>query len=96
LAELLAALDAPNPDLDYIIHLMSSESALATKVMRLSNSVSFAGSQPTTDLLEAISRIGVYEAAEAVRAFSRSLAMRAKSGSSAAAANSPRQVPTSI
>jgi HD-like signal output (HDOD) protein len=96
LAELLAAFDAPDPDLDYIIHLMSNESALAAKVMRLSNSVSFAGSQRATDLFEAISRIGVYEAAEAVRAFSRSLATRAKSGSSAPTANSPRQVSTRI
>lgn len=90
LSELLAAFDQPDPDMDLIIRLMSSESALAAKVLRLSNSASFAGAERATDLFEAISRIGVYEAAEAVRAFSRSVSARSKFASSGAVADSPR------
>ena len=90
LPELLAAFDQPDPDMDLIIRLMSNESALAAKVLRLSNSATFGGAERATDLFEAISRIGVYQAAEAARAFCRSMAARPKFASSAATANSAR------
>jgi HD-like signal output (HDOD) protein len=78
LTELLAAFREPDPDLDHIVELITIEPALAAEVLKLSNSVSFAGSEPARDVFEAVSRIGMYEAYSTVKTLTRSLPAHAQ------------------
>jgi len=72
LTELLEAFRDPDPDLDHIVDLITVEPSLTAEVLRRSNSVLFAGSEPASDVFEAVSRIGMYEAYSAVVALTHS------------------------
>lgn len=72
LTELLEAFRDPDPDLDHIVNLIAVEPSLRSEVLRRSNSVLFAGSEPAADVFEAVSRIGMYEAYSAVVALTHS------------------------
>lgn len=66
LTELLEAFRDPDPDLDYIVELITVEPALSAEVLRRSNSVMFGAGAPAADVFEAVSRIGMYEAYSAI------------------------------
>jgi HD-like signal output (HDOD) protein len=72
LEELMAAFREADPDLDQIVKLIAIEPAFAAEVLKLSNSVSFAGNEPTTDVFEAVSRIGIREAYSTVMTLTHS------------------------
>jgi HD-like signal output (HDOD) protein len=66
--ELRAAFSNPDLDLDRIVELIAGEPTLSTEILRRSNSVRFGGKAPATDIFTAISRIGIYEASNALQA----------------------------
>jgi len=67
---LLREFSIPEPDLDRIVQLIGDEPQLAAEVLRRGNSDLPPVDQPTQDVFEAITRIGILEARSAVRAFS--------------------------
>ena len=64
--ELLAALRDSNLNLDHIVEMIEGEPALSSEILRRGNSVRFYGKEPATDLLVAITRIGMDEAYSAL------------------------------
>jgi HD-like signal output (HDOD) protein len=67
---LLREFSIPEPDLDRIVQLIGEEPQLAAEVLRRGNSDMPADDNPTLDIFEAITRIGMLEARSAVLAFS--------------------------
>ena len=66
LDELVNAFNVPDPDLDYIVELITVEPALTAEVLKRSNTLAFAGKAPATDIFEAVTRIGMLETRNAV------------------------------
>ncbi len=56
-----AALHDPNIDVDDISEILKLDAALSARLLRLSNSPSFMGDEPATDITEAIQRVGFRE-----------------------------------
>lgn len=73
--KLLRTFSDPDHDLDQVVQLIRVEPTLTAEVLKRSNSVAFAGSEPATDIFTAISRIGMYEAYTAVATLTGSRAM---------------------
>lgn len=73
--QLLRNFSDPDHDLDEAVQLLRVEPTLTAEVMRRANTVAFAGSEPATDVFEAVSRIGMYEAYCAVTFLAGSRAM---------------------
>ncbi len=66
--ELMKLLKQPNVDSSRIVKLISLEPSITANVLRMSNSAYFAAATPTTDLQEAVTRLGfqqVYQLATA-------------------------------
>src|SRR6185436_20568888 len=66
--ELMKLLNKPDVDSDKVVKLISLEPSLTANVLRVCNSAYFAASMPTTDLQEAITRLGfqqIYQLAAA-------------------------------
>ena len=66
LDELVSAFNVPDPDLDYIVELITVEPTLTAEVLKRSNTLAFAGKTPATDIFEAVTRIGMLETRNAV------------------------------
>lgn len=72
LTELLEAFREPDPNLDRIVELIAVQPSLRAEVLRRSNSVLYARSEPASDVFEAVCRIGMYGAYSAVVALTHS------------------------
>jgi len=59
--DLLALFGKSDCDIDQVVELISYEPSLTAQILRDSNSVFFGGEQPSTDIFEAVSRLGFYQ-----------------------------------
>ena len=59
--ELLGLFGDPNHDIDRIVELIGHDQSLTVDVLRRCNSASFRGDEPTSDMFEAVMRLGFYE-----------------------------------
>lgn len=73
--QLLRSFSDPDHDLDETVQLIRVDPSLTAEVLRRANSVAFSGGNPATDVFEAVSRIGMYEAYCAVTLLTGSRAM---------------------
>lgn len=81
LPQLLPLLNQPDIDSGRVVNLITCDSSLTSTVLSLCNSACFAGAAPTTDLQEAVTRLGFREIFRLVAAVSgaRALAPAQKS-----------------
>jgi HD-like signal output (HDOD) protein len=59
--QLLDLFRDPDHDIDRIVDFISQDPRLTAETLRRCNNVIFAGTQPITDLFEAVNRLGFYE-----------------------------------
>ena len=59
--QLLDLFRDPDRDIDRIVEFISHDPALTAETLRRCNSAQLQGAQPTTDIFEAVSRLGFYE-----------------------------------
>ena len=75
LAQLLLLLGKPDIDSGRMVDLIAYDPGLTAKLLQVSNSAAFAGSNPVADLQEAVTRIGFRRICQIVAAFSGSRAL---------------------
>jgi putative nucleotidyltransferase with HDIG domain len=61
LTQLLTLFRDPDCDIDHIVQLITHEPSLTAQILRTSNSAAFAGEHPSTDIFEAVTRLGFYQ-----------------------------------
>jgi putative nucleotidyltransferase with HDIG domain len=61
LTKLLTLFREQSYDLDQVVELIGYEPSLTAQLLRTCNSACFAGEQPTADIFDAVTRIGVYQ-----------------------------------
>ena len=66
--ELMRLLNQPDSDTSRIVKMLSYDPALTANILRVSNSAYFATSSPTSDLQEAVTRMGFQEVYQLVAA----------------------------
>jgi putative nucleotidyltransferase with HDIG domain len=66
--ELMRLLNQPDVDSSRIVSMISYDPALTANILRISNSAYFAASQPTSDLQEAVTRLGFQQVYQLVAA----------------------------
>src|SRR5581483_3976078 len=59
--ELLGLFKDPDREVDQVVKLISFEPSLTAELLKRSNTVYFASSEPVTDVFEAVTRLGFYE-----------------------------------
>jgi HD-like signal output (HDOD) protein len=59
--ELLELFRDPDHDVDRIVEFISRDPLLSAETLRRCNAASFSGAERTTDIFEAVSRLGYYE-----------------------------------
>jgi len=59
--QLLDLFRDPDHDVDRIVEFISQDRRLATETLKRCNSAVFRGAERTTDIFEAVSRLGFYE-----------------------------------
>jgi putative nucleotidyltransferase with HDIG domain len=59
--KLLTLFRNPGHDLDQVVQLIGYEPSLTAQLLRTCNSACFAGEEPTGDIFDAITRIGLYQ-----------------------------------
>jgi HD-like signal output (HDOD) protein len=59
--QLLDLFRDPDRDVDRIVDFISHDPLLAAETLRRSNNAAFRGAERTTDIFEAVSRLGFYE-----------------------------------
>jgi HD-like signal output (HDOD) protein len=59
--QLLDLFRDPDHDVDRIVELISQDPLLATETLKRCNNAAFRGNERTTDIFEAVSRLGFYE-----------------------------------
>jgi HD-like signal output (HDOD) protein len=59
--QLLEMFRDPDRDIDRIVEFISHDPSLTAETLRRSNNASFRGTERTTDIFEAVSRLGFYE-----------------------------------
>jgi HD-like signal output (HDOD) protein len=75
LPKLLTALNDPDTDIGRITDLIAFDPGLTARVLQLCNSAAFAGGTPTTDISEAVGRVGLRPIYKLVAAASGRLAL---------------------
>lgn len=66
--ELLDLFRDPDHDVDRIVDFISQDPLLTTETLKRCNNAAFRGSERTTDVFEAVSRLGYYELYDIVSA----------------------------
>jgi putative nucleotidyltransferase with HDIG domain len=61
LTKLLTLFREQSYDLDQVVEIIGYEPSLTAQLLRTCNSACFAGEQPTADIFDAVTRIGVYQ-----------------------------------
>ena len=61
LVELLELFKDPDRDVDRVVELVSLDPSITAEILRRCNSAFLGGSEPATDMFEAVSRLGFYE-----------------------------------
>ena len=61
LTKLLALFRDQDHDIDQVVQLIGYEPSLTAQLLRTCNSACFAGEQPTADIFDAVTRIGLYQ-----------------------------------
>jgi putative nucleotidyltransferase with HDIG domain len=61
LVELLGLFKNPDRDVDQVVELISLEPTITAEILRRCNSAFLGGSEPVSDMFEAVSRLGFYE-----------------------------------
>jgi len=74
-AELLGLFKDADIDIDRVVHLIRQDPALTANVIKLCNSASFRGEESSSDLFEAVTRLGFYEVYRVVAALLGARAM---------------------
>ena len=59
--QLLSVFKNSDNDIDEVVHFISEQPALAEETLKRCNSLRFRGSEPVSDIFEAVSRLGFYE-----------------------------------
>jgi HD-like signal output (HDOD) protein len=59
--QLLDLFRDPDHDIDRIVEFISNDPVLAAETLRRCNNASFRGAERTTDIFEAVNRLGFYE-----------------------------------
>jgi putative nucleotidyltransferase with HDIG domain len=75
--ELLGLFSDPNIDIDRVIDLIRQDPSLTANVIKMSNSAHFRGAEASSDIFEAVTRLGFYDVYRVVAALlgARSMAM---------------------
>ena len=61
LTQLLTLFRQPDVDIDHIVKLITHEPSLTAQILRASNSAAFGGEQASTDIFEAVTRMGFFQ-----------------------------------
>ncbi len=77
MVKLLALFREPDVDIDEVVQLMSHDPSITAEVLKRCNSGYFGGSEPATDMFEAVTRLGFYEVYQIVVALFGARAMAA-------------------
>jgi putative nucleotidyltransferase with HDIG domain len=74
-AQLLGLFKDPDIDIDRVVHLIRQDPSLTANVIKMCNRASFRGEEPSSDLFEAVTRLGFYEVYRVVAALLGARAM---------------------
>ncbi|HEY3855041.1 MAG TPA: HDOD domain-containing protein [Verrucomicrobiae bacterium] len=61
LTQLLTLFRQPDADIDHIVRLITHEPSLTAQILRASNSAAYSGEQASTDIFEAVTRMGFFQ-----------------------------------